>query len=362
MRLERPVELGELASACGGRLDGPADTAVAGVASLDLAGPDELSFVRSAGDRGNALKSRAGALLVPEDFGGADRPVIYAEDTDIALALMAGLLLEHTFPSPCGGVHGSAIVAEDAELGGCVSVGPLSVIESGARIKTGTRIGALCYIGRGVEIGEDSLLHPNVTALWRTRIGSRVIIHSGAVIGSDGFGFAKTPAGAYRKIAQLGNVVIEDDVEVGACVCIDRATFDSTVIGRGTKLDNLIHIAHNVTVGSDTAMAAQVGIAGSSKVGSKVELGGQSGVVGHVSVGDGCRVGAASPVTRSFPEGLELWGFPARPKAEALKAMAAAGRADELRDEMKKLADRLKALEERPAGSGRKRRRKGRKE
>jgi UDP-3-O-[3-hydroxymyristoyl] glucosamine N-acyltransferase len=239
------------------------------------------------------------------------------------------------------GIRHGAVVAESARLGEGVAVGPMAVIEPGVTVGARTRVGALCYLGRNASIGEDTVLHPNVTIYWGCRIGSHCILHAGAVIGADGFGYGKNADGSYRKINQIGNVVVEDDVEIGACACIDRAALDSTAISRGVKLDNLVHIAHNCAIGEHTAMAAQVGIAGSTVIGARCEFGGQSGVVGHVRVGDDVRVGAASPVIKGVRDGLEVWGFPAREKARALREMAAASRAGRLADELRALRARV---------------------
>jgi UDP-3-O-[3-hydroxymyristoyl] glucosamine N-acyltransferase len=196
-----------------------------------------------------------------------------------------------------------------------------------------------------VAVADDTVLYPNACVYWGCRIGARCIVHSGAVIGSDGFGFGKNTDGSYQKIQQVGNVVVEDDVEIGACACIDRATFDSTVVARGVKLDNLVHIAHNCQVGADTAMAAQVGVAGSTTIGPGCEFGGQAGVSGHLVVGERVRVGAASPVIKSFGPEQELWGFPAREKSQALREMAAAARAEKLRQELRALRGRIDEIE-----------------
>ena len=230
-------------------------------------------------------------------------------------------------------------------MGEAASVGPNAVLEEGVVVGARTRLGAGVYLGRNVEIGADTVLFPNVTVLSGCRIGSRCRVLPGAVIGGDGFGFATAPDGANRKVPQLGNVVIEDDVEIGACTCIDRATLDSTVIRRGVKLDNLVHIAHNCTVGEDTMMSAQVGIAGSTKIGARSALGGQAGVAGHLTLGDGARVGAASPVLKSFGPGMELWGFPAKEKTLAMRQSAAAARADEMRAAIRRLEEQVRKLE-----------------
>ena len=318
MRLPTPVPLSEVARVAGARPSGDQSFKVAGVASLESAQPDELSFARSEKWREAALKSRAGALLVGEKFGPLDRPGLVAPDVqgvpgaDVALAKIGAFLTKIMAPVQAPGVHGTAVLGKNVTVGEGACVGPCAVLEDGCVVGPRASIGAGCFLGRGVEVGAGTVLHPNVTILRGCRVGSRCEIHPGAVIGGDGFGFINLPDGSYRKIPQLGAVIIEDDVEIGSCTCIDRATLDATVVGRGVKLDNLVHVAHNVVVGPNTVMAAQVGIAGSSKVGGRCQLGGQSGVAGHLTLGDGCRVGAGSPVVKSFGPGLELWGFPAK--------------------------------------------------
>jgi len=348
MRLPTPMTLAELAQIARAKVSGDPETAVRGVASLERAGDDELSFVRSPKWREAAAKSRARALLVGPDYGELDRPGLVAPSADAALARLGEAFLRVLSPRPPAGVHPSAVVAASARLGEGVSVGPCAVIEEEVSVGARSVIGALVYLGRGVRIGEDTVLHPNVTVLRGCRIGSRCEVHPGACIGGDGFGFIQLPDGSYRKLPQLGDAVIEDDVEIGSCSCVDRATLDSTVVGRGVKLDNLVHVAHNVTIGPNTVMAALVGIAGSSKVGAGCQFGGQSGLAGHLTLGDGCRVGAGSPVVQSFEEGgLELWGFPAREKTKAMREMAAAARSEATRAELRRLRARVEELEKR---------------
>jgi UDP-3-O-[3-hydroxymyristoyl] glucosamine N-acyltransferase len=347
--LKTAVTLDELARVAGAAVKGDGTLELSGLASLEKAGADELSFARSASLRERALASNAGALLVPEDFtddfGELGCPCLVAASVDGALASIGEFLAERECPEPEPGVHPSAILGEGAEVGDGATVGPHAVIEPGATVGARARIGAGVYLGRGVAIGADTLIHPHATVSWGCRIGARCVIHSCAVIGADGFGFTRLPDGSYRKIPQLGNVVLEDDVEIGACTTIDRATIDSTVISRGVKLDNLIHIAHNCSVGEGTAMAAQAGVAGSTKIGAWCQLGGKAGVVGHVELGDGVKVGAATPVIKSIPDGMEVWGFPAREKSRAVREMAGAARSWKLVEEVRALRRRVRALE-----------------
>ena len=224
-------------------------------------------------------------------------------------------------------------------------VGPHCVVEPGAAIGDGTVLVAQCYVGHSCEVGQNCLFHPHVTLREYTRVGNRVVLQNGAVIGSDGFGYVKD-AGHWRKIPQVGIVVLGDDVEIGANTTIDRARFGETRIGNGTKLDNLIQIAHNVTVGEDTAMAAQVGVSGSSHIGSRVQIGGQVGVAGHIHVGDDSVLMAQSGVSKDIPPASVMFGSPAMPAREAKKLHAHLARLPELKKKIAELEARIKAMEE----------------
>jgi UDP-3-O-[3-hydroxymyristoyl] glucosamine N-acyltransferase len=348
MRLEKPVTLGFLAAHARARLEGDPETPVCGLASLELAGPDEMSFVRSKADHKRVLASRAGSLLVPEGMPPVGRPAIVSAAPDTALALIGEALAPGVVPRSCHGrpgVHPTAFVGEGVELGEGVAVGANAVVEAGARIGAHSAVMPCAYVGPRAVVGEDTVIHPGAILHWGVRVGSRCVIHSGAVIGSDGFGFAPQLDGSLKRIPQLGDVLIEDDVEIGACACVDRATMDSTVIGRGAKLDNLVHIAHNCRVGPGCAMAAQAGIAGSSVIGERVMLGGQAGVAGHVTVGDRARIGGGSAVIGNVPADGDYWGFPARERLGVLRELAALSRIRDLMKQVDDLAARVEALE-----------------
>ena len=220
------------------------------------------------------------------------------------------------------GVSERASISPEASLGEGCYVGDFAVIEAGARIGDGCRIYPQVYVGDGVEIGEGTTLYPGVKIYEGCRIGSNVIIHAGAVIGADGFGFAPDEKGEYAKIPQIGNVVVEDNVEIGANTCIDRATMGSTVIRRGVKLDNLIQVGHNVVVGEHTVCASQVGIAGTSKIGRHCMLGGQVGIAGHLTIGDNVQLGSKSGISNNIPEGTVYFGYPALPISRYHRANA----------------------------------------
>ena len=220
------------------------------------------------------------------------------------------------------GVSERASISPEASLGEGCYVGDFAVIEAGARIGDGCRIYPQVYVGDSVEIGEGTTLYPGVKIYEGCRIGSNVIIHAGAVIGADGFGFAPDEKGEYAKIPQIGNVVVEDNVEIGANTCIDRATMGSTVIRRGVKLDNLIQVGHNVVVGEHTVCASQVGIAGTSKIGRHCMLGGQVGIAGHLTIGDNVQLGSKSGISNNIPEGTVYFGYPALPISRYHRANA----------------------------------------
>jgi UDP-3-O-[3-hydroxymyristoyl] glucosamine N-acyltransferase len=234
-------------------------------------------------------------------------------------------------------------VAADARVDATAAVGPLVVIEAGARVGPGARVGALTYLGPGVEIGEGCVLGPHVTLLAGARLGRRVLVHPGAVIGADGFGFAFDGA-RHRKIPQVGGVVIEDDVEIGANCAIDRATFGDTVVRRGTKIDNLVQIGHNVEVGEHSILVAQVGVSGSSRLGRGVVLAGQVGVADHVTIGDGALVAAQGGVPSDLDAGGRYLGTPARPILEAKRIFAAETRLPDLLQRVRALERAVEAL------------------
>jgi UDP-3-O-[3-hydroxymyristoyl] glucosamine N-acyltransferase len=232
-------------------------------------------------------------------------------------------------------------------------VGPYAVLGRDTRIADGVRIGAHAVVGDGCVVGPDSVLHPHVVLYPGTRLGARVILHAGVRLGVDGFGYV-TLEGGHRKIPQVGACVVEDDVEMGANTCVDRGSIGRTVIGRGTKIDNLVHLAHNVQVGEGVFMAAMVGIAGSTRVGDRAMFGGQSGMVGHIEIGEGARVGAQAGVIGDVPPGEIVSGYPARNNREFLRAMGMAFKLPDTLRRIEELEQRLAALEgkgdEEPAG------------
>jgi UDP-3-O-[3-hydroxymyristoyl] glucosamine N-acyltransferase len=347
------VALSEIAAAAGGRLVGP-EAAIAGVSSLQDAGPGDLAYVD--GDRfaEAARASRASAFLVAGEIPGLSRPQVVVPHPRYAFVRV----VERFFTSPRRprGIASEVARGADVEIGPDVSIWPFVTLGNRARIGARVSLYPGVFVGDDAVIGEDSILHPQVTVREGCVVGRRVVIHSGAVIGSDGFGYVQHE-GRHHKIPQRGTVVIEDDVELGANVTVDRATFGRTVIGRGAKVDNLVQIGHNVTIGPDSILVAQVGIAGSTRLGSHVLVGGQAGLSDHIEIGDRAMIAARAGVSRSVPEAGVVSGSPALPHDTALRAYALIPKLPELRQQLRELAARVSALESPPASPRRARRR-----
>lgn len=334
--------LAELALLVGGECQGPPDLRLRGIASLEQAGPEEISFITLPRYGRRADQSQAGAFLVSPRWRHLQRPLIITPDPYLAYARVAAVFAPP--PRRWPGISNLAYLGNDVDLGKNVSIAPLVWVGNRVRLGEGVTLMPGTVIGDRVSIGADTLIYPNVTILEGCILGQRVIVHSGTVIGSDGFGFA--PDGdEYVKIPQLGRVVIEDDVEIGANCTIDRGALGETRICRGVKIDNLVQVAHNVIVGENTILVAQVGISGSTRVGKNVVLAGQVGVVGHIEIGDRVRVGAQSGVANSIPAGQTVSGSPTRPQAEWLRLMAILPKLPKLYKTIKKLETRITALE-----------------
>ena len=312
-----------IAEAVGGRLVGDPSVVVGGVAPLDRASPKDLSFLGVAKYASQFTASRAGVVLVSPELaetpGQVGTRIVVDRPQEALLALLPRFQRVDT---PAPGVHPTAIIGSGVRLGRNASVGPYAVLGDGARLGDGAVVGAHCVIGAGVEIGEASQLYPSVTVYSGSRLGARVTIHAGARIGSDGFGYVQQ-GGQHIKIPHVGRCIIEDDVEIGANTTIDRGSIDDTVVGAGTKIDNLVQIAHNVRIGRACLIMAQVGIAGSVRVEDGAMLLGQVGVSGHHTVGKGARLAAQAGVFGDIPAGETWSGYPARPHKEALRAQAA---------------------------------------
>jgi UDP-3-O-[3-hydroxymyristoyl] glucosamine N-acyltransferase len=289
-------------------VEGNPDRTIRGVAALDAAGPDDLSFLTNPRYRASAEATRAGAILVGPRTRIEGRDLLVVADPYLALAEILDQLHPQTGPAP--GVSPDARVDAAASVGDGVAIGPFAVVGAGSRLGDRVAVGAGAVIGEGCVVSDDTLLMPRVVLYPGTRIGARCIIHAGAVLGADGFGFA-TSGGAHRKVPQLGRVVVEDDVEIGANTTIDRGTLGETRIGRGTKIDDLVMIAHGASIGPHGLLAAQTGVSGSTRIGSHVTFAGQSGTAGHLSLGDRVVVAAKSAVFADVADGSFVAGIPA---------------------------------------------------
>lgn len=339
--------LEELAVLVDGRLDGDGSVIIRNVAPIDEAGHGDLTFIAGGKYSKFLATTAASAVIVREGTAHAEGlNLILVKNPQFAFARVVEVLRPPVLPPP--GVHPRAEVAEKAILGKDISVGAFSVIESGAIIGDHAVIFPGVYIGRDALVGEDTVLYSGVSVREGTVIGRRVIIHCNSVIGSDGFGYGFDGT-RYFKIPQRGIVRIEDDVEIGACVTVDRAALGETFIGRGTKIDNLVQVAHNVKIGEHTVITAQVGIAGSAGVGSYVQLGGQAGLAGHITVGDRVTVAAKSGVTKDIRDGQTVSGFPAISHAEWLRAQTVFPRLPEIKRTVQELLERIEALEKKTA-------------
>ena len=316
------MKLSELAEKIDGVLAGDGGVDIQGVAAIASAAPNQISFIANPKYASAAATTHAGAVIVPEDWSSeCPVAVIRCKNPDAAFAAAAGLFYTPA-PRPLPGVHPTAVVADDVTMGEGVAVGPHSVIEAGAVIGANTVISAQCYVGHRTRIGADSFFYPQVSVREDVEIGDRVIIHNGTVVGSDGFGYSVGKDGVRTKIPQIGTVVIEDDVELGANVCVDRARFGQTKIGKGTKIDNLVQIAHNVVIGEHSVMCGQSGTSGSTTIGSRVILAGQAGLAGHLKVNDGAIVGAQAGVMSDVKEDEFVIGSPAMPHMKFKKSVA----------------------------------------
>ncbi|MBN1541946.1 UDP-3-O-(3-hydroxymyristoyl)glucosamine N-acyltransferase [candidate division KSB1 bacterium] len=339
------MRLAEIAALVGGRIDGDDSADISGLAKIEQAGPGDLTFIANSKYAKFARTTQASAILVDNDFPAVDNTLVRTANPYLAFLKLA----EHFYRQPSSvqaGVHSTAVIDSDTIVENDCAIGAHVVIGKKCRIGAGTIIHPGVVISDGVTIGEKCLIYANVTVREGCRLGNRVILQMGAVIGSDGFGFAFED-NHYHKIPQMGIVVLEDDVEVGANTTIDRATLGETRIGRGVKLDNLIQVAHNVQIDEHTAIAAQTGISGSTKIGKFVRMGGQVGVVGHIEIGDGALVGAQSGLTKSIPAKSTVNGTPAREMKTQLRELAALNRLPELIKRVRELERIAAQLEER---------------
>lgn len=329
----------ELAKLVGGELVGGADPEISALADLDTAGVGQLSFASDKGRLAQLEATGASLVLVPRRFPELHRPVIRVDDPVWAATVIQHRLEARAFQAT--GVHPSAVVGNGCLIPDEVSIAPLVCLGERVRLGQRVKIGAGCVIGDDVAIGDDTLLHPNVSVLERSLLGARVIVHSGTVIGSDGFGYAHDRQGRHLKRLHLGHVQIDDDVELGANVCVDRATFGRTWIKRGTKIDNLVQVAHNVEIGEDSILVSQSGISGSTVLGNGVILGGKAAVSGHLKIGNRVTAAGKAGVTANVADGEVVAGFPAIPHKQWLRAVTLFPRLPELFKELRELRKQL---------------------
>jgi UDP-3-O-[3-hydroxymyristoyl] glucosamine N-acyltransferase len=336
------VTLAALATALGCHLDGDGAVLIRGVATLDQAGPGDLTFLTNPRYAHLLASTRASAALVGADVTDAPCALLRCDEPYVALARALALLAPPE--RPASGVHPTAVVAADASVDASASIGPYAVVDSRARIGARVVLGPHVVVGAGTTIGDDSWLHAHVSVREGCRLGARCVVQNGAVIGSDGFGFATSRDGVHVKIPQRGPVVIEDDVEIGAQTAIDRPAVGETRICAGTKIDNLVQIAHGVVVGRGSLLAAQVGIAGSTRLGAYVMLGGQVGVSGHLTLGDRVKASAQTGITNSLNTDAFVSGYPAIGNLEWRKSSVLVRRLPELRERVRQLERRLDAI------------------
>lgn len=340
MKMKRTLR--EIAALIDGEIVGNEDTVVTGVCGIKEAQKGDLTFVANSRYLSLMNHTKASAIITSKDVERAPKPIIRTENPSIAFAKMVSLMAPNEVKRPKG-IHPTAVIGEKVRLGRNVAIQPYVVIEDNVEIKDNTILYTGVYIGHHTKIGRDCSIYPYVIIRERVVIQNRVIIHGGTVIGSDGFGFS-TVKGVHQRIPQIGNVIIEDDVEIGANVTIDRARFDKTIIKKGTKIDNLVQIAHNVVIGEHSIIVAQSGISGSTTIGNNVTLAGQSGVIGHVSIGDNTVVAGKSGVTKSLPPNSCVSGFPAKPHTVAKRINACVQGLPDLYKKVRALEEELERI------------------
>jgi UDP-3-O-[3-hydroxymyristoyl] glucosamine N-acyltransferase len=335
----RPLSASEIAALTGGRLVGPGTVTVAGVAPLERAGPGDLSFLASPRYAPYFERTSASVVLVAPELeataGGPETRIVVPEPHAALLVVLPVLYPQAVWEA---GVHPTAAIGRRATWQEPVAIGPHVSLGNDVQLGRNVRIGAGCVLGDGVAVGDETQLYPGVTLYGGTALGKRVIVHAGAVLGSDGFGYVPGKGGeAHRKIPHVGRCLIGDDVEIGANTCIDRGSIDDTVIGSGTKIDNLVHIAHNVRVGARCLIMALAGIAGSVQVEDDVIIAGQVGIADHLTIGRGARLLVQSGYIGNVPPDTTMFGTPARPHREFLRAQAAMYRLSEIVNELEAL-------------------------
>lgn len=340
------IKLKDICEHLGGELSGDGNIEITGVSGINEAVPNQITFVANTKYLAAIATTQASAIIIGRGVSGNGKATIRVDNPYWGFVQALELFSWGNEEQTESGIHETAIIGNNVTIGERVTIQAHSVIGDNVEIGNDTVIMPLVYIGEGSKIGSDGLIYSNVNIRENVTIGDRVIIHCGAVIGSDGFGFTPDPKNHRPyKIPQIGTVVIEDDVEIGANTTIDRATVSETLIKSGTKLDNLVQIAHNVVIGKDCCLAAQSGIAGSTTLGDRVNIAGQSGVVGHLTLGENSVIYSKSAVTKDMPPGSHLSGIPARPHKQELRSQAYTRKIPDLLQEFTELQKRVNELE-----------------
>jgi len=345
MKRNSMLTLEEIASLVNGKLNGDGNVRIKNLSTLEDAEEGDISFISEEKYLKKIKESKASAFIVKEGLKVEGKPFIEVINPYLAVAkILEKIVIKETHPI---GIHPTSIISKSAKIGKDPSIYPYVIIDNNVEIGDNVVIYPFTYIGINSKIGNNSLIYSNVVIRENVIIGERVIIHSGTCIGSDGFGYTKLEDGTHYKIPHVGGVIIEDDVEIGANVCIDRAMLKNTVIKKGTKIDNLVQIAHNCVISENSIIAGQVGLSGSVKLGKNVILAGQVGVADHLSIGDNSIVLAQSGVSKDIPENKTYWGYPAREVKEAWRTLAEIGRLSSLIEKVKLIEQKLKQIEER---------------
>lgn len=345
------ITASELAQALGASLEGDGSRVLTGLAALNEAGPSDVSFLANDKYKPQLDTTEAGCVVVAADeaVGREDLTLLRVENPSRAFSAVIERFRPEP-PRPAPGIHPTAVIEAGAEIARDARIGAYCVIAAGARIEEGVTLHPGCQVGVNSRVGRDSELFGRVVLYHEVQVGERCIVHAGTVLGADGFGFEPTATG-WDKIPQCGTVVVEDDVEIGANCTVDRGRFGATRIGRGAKIDNLCHVAHNVQIGEASLLVAQVGVAGSSKLGKRVILAGKAGVSGHVTLADGVRVGGLSAVFKDIDEPGDYFGIPAKTSKEFFQHYHRTTKVKGLLKDVKALAKRVQELEERAGGS-----------
>ncbi|HVR36118.1 MAG TPA: UDP-3-O-(3-hydroxymyristoyl)glucosamine N-acyltransferase [Methylomirabilota bacterium] len=334
-----PLTAADIARELDGEVRGDGSVVLTGFAPATTAKPGDLTFAENETYFKKAEQSAATGILIDGDFASDAKVIVKVPNARIAFAKVLPLFFPE--PRPPAGIHPGAVVAGSAVVDPSAHVGPLCVIGEDARIEARAILRGGNHVGAGSVVGEETELFPNVVLYPRTQLGRRVRIHAGTVVGSDGFGYV-LDSGLHRKVPQVGNVIVHDDVEIGANVTIDRGALGPTVIGRGTKIDNLVQIAHNVSIGEHCLLVAQAGIAGSTKIGNYVTIAGQAGVAGHLKIGSRAVIAGQSGIMHDIPDGEKWFGSPAQPDRKTKRQLLALQQLPELLKRVSELEKRLK--------------------